>query len=230
MVDPSSLVTDAGVDLDEGVIVGGEGNGLDRTAVKETIPVEFNPTEYTLDKSLNYGDQSLLGLTSPITQFVSGSAETLSMELFFDTYEAGTDVRTEYTNRIDALLTRKGGRTSPPICNFVWGTTLTFTAVLQSARKQFTMFLDNGTPVRARVNVTFKEFKPPERQKLETKGKTTTNTKVRLVKQGDTLSQIAGEEYKDPKKWRVIADANGITDPRTLQAGSQITIPPLNQQ
>jgi hypothetical protein len=208
-----------------------EGNGLNRTAVKETIPVKFNPTEYTLDKSLNYGDQSLLGLTSPITQFVSGSAETLSLELFFDTYEDGEDVRTKYTDRIDALLTKKDGRTAPPICNFVWGETLTFTAVLQSARKQFTMFLNNGTPVRARVNVTFKEFRPPERQKLEVKGEgaTKTSTKVRLVKQGDTLWQIAGEEYKDPKKWRLIADANGITDPRTLQAGTQIQIPPLKE-
>jgi nucleoid-associated protein YgaU len=46
------------------------------------------------------------------------------------------------------------------------------------------------------------------------------------VTEGDTLWDIAGAEYGDPQQWRRIADANGVENPRTLQVGTVLEIPP----
>lgn len=196
-----------------------------RGVVQDVIPVLFNPTEYSLSKSISYGDQPLAGLTTPVTQFVSGDAETLSMELFFDTYDEKVDVRA-FTARIDELLEVDGDLHAPPRCRFVWGS-LVFTAVVESAEKQFTMFLANGIPVRARVNVTFREYATPEEQLTETKRLSADKTTVRRVTEGDTLPLLAAEEYDDPGKWRHIADANGIENPRDLRPGTELVVPPL---
>lgn len=203
------------------VIEGSVGDG------ETEIPVRFNPTEYRHEKSINYADQNMPGFSSPVTQFVSGDAETLSMELFFDTYEnekGERDVRTVYTNKIDDLVRVKRDIGKPPVCEFKWGEDFTFRGILQSANKRFTMFLSNGTPVRARVDVTFKEYNPPRLQK-EKEPPEAPNTKRHRVTQGDSLWSIAATEYDDPQLWRKIADRNDIENPRMLEPGTELAIP-----
>ena len=46
-----------------------------------------------------------------------------------------------------------------------------------------------------------------------------------VVKQGDTLAEIAAKELGSPDKWRVIARANGIEDPDTVYVGQKLRIP-----
>lgn len=45
------------------------------------------------------------------------------------------------------------------------------------------------------------------------------------IKSGDTLSTIAGEFYKDTRKWSVIAKANPGIDPSKLKVGQVINVP-----
>lgn len=190
------------------------------------IPVKFNPTEYNLDKSVTYSDQSLPGFTSPVTQFSGGESETLSMELFFDAYEEQTrDVR-QFTDQVRDLLQVDGVKHAPPICRFVWGG-LDFKAVLQSANTRFTMFLDTGVPVRARMNVTFKEYNPPEWQKKKEPRSSPDRTKRHRVSEDETLWLLADEEYGDPTRWRLIAEANAIDNPRVLRSGDELVVPTL---
>lgn len=49
----------------------------------------------------------------------------------------------------------------------------------------------------------------------------------RIVREGDTLWEIAREVYGDPYQWRAIARKNGIHDQRNLQIGTVLEIPPL---
>lgn len=46
-----------------------------------------------------------------------------------------------------------------------------------------------------------------------------------VVKKGDTLMKIARKMYGNPKKWRKIAKANKITNPRRLKVGRKLKIP-----
>lgn len=196
-----------------------------RGSPTDEIPVLFNPNEYTLDKQVNYSDEELPGRETPVTQFVRGEAETLSMDLFLDTSEEGSDVR-DHTDRIHELLEVDEELHAPPVCRFVWGT-LSFTCVVQNASMSYTMFLPDGVPVRARVDVTFREYRSLGEEMSATPRQSADRTKVWTVTEGDTLPAIAAEEYGDPRKWRPIAEANGLVTPRTLEPGRELVVPPL---
>ena len=89
------------------------------------------------------------------------------------------------------------------------------------------MFLPNGTPVRARLQVTFNEFTNAERESKEVNRQTADFSKVHVVGQEETLSGIAGSLYENPQMWRPIAIANGIDDPRSIETGQSLRIPSL---
>lgn len=189
------------------------------------LSVMFNPMEYTLDKSNQFQNTPIIGLSTPLTQFINGNTTVLTMDLFFDTYETKEDVNT-YTNKMMALLDIDKDLHAPPICEFVWGT-LTFKATVEKITRKFTMFLQNGTPVRATLNVTFKEYKTLSEQLNTTTKSSSDRSKIHILKAGETLSSIAGAEYGDPGQWRKIAQANNIGNPRLLESGKEIIIPPI---
>ncbi|MFA9516356.1 LysM peptidoglycan-binding domain-containing protein [Halopenitus sp. H-Gu1] len=195
--------------------------------VDRELTALFNPTEYSLEKSVNYGTVAMPGFTSPVTQFIHGERESLSMELFFDTYEDGEDVRS-YTDEIDALVRVDGDLHAPPVVRFVWGS-FQFKSVVTSVEKRFTMFLDDGTPVRARLTVTFEEYTTPERQRAEQPRHSADRSTAHRVTEGDTLWAIAADEYGDPGEWRAIASENDIVNPRSIEPGTELAIPPLER-
>ena len=57
--------------------------------------------------------------------------------------------------------------------------------------------------------------------------KTSPTVEKAYTLRGESLSQVAGQVYRDPTLWRVIARANDIRDPRRLEPGRVLTIPAL---
>jgi LysM repeat protein len=187
--------------------------------------VSFNPEEYTLSRDNNFAAQSIPGLSSPLIQFVNGNLRTLEMELFFDTFEVRKDVRDE-TNKVIDLLKIDSELHAPPVTIVSWGT-LQFQCVLVKATQRFSMFLDDGRPARARLSVTFQEFIDVDREGKEVNRQTADFTKTHSVAETDTLTRLAYRYYKDPARWRVIAAANELDDPRAIYPGQLLVIPSL---
>jgi nucleoid-associated protein YgaU len=189
--------------------------------------VIFNPAEYSLEKGNQFASAPLPGLSNPVFSFVNGDADTLTMELFFDTYtnKGASDVREE-TNKIARLLEIDRELHAPPPVKFVWGG-LIFEAIIERLSQRFTMFREDGVPVRATLNVTFKEYRTIKDQLDDNPNQSSDWTKHRIVAEQDTLNLIAAIEYGDPTVWRVIANANDIDNPRLLQPGQEIRLPPL---
>lgn len=190
------------------------------------IEVMFNPNEYSLDVANKYVFKPIPGLSLPLAQFINGESTSLTMELFFDTYEKKEDVRT-YTDRIRNLLHVEKDLHVPPLVRFVWGN-FTFKGIIEKVSLRYTMFLETGTPVRARMNVTFREVQSVEEQFKRIPRQSADRTKQRTVRQGEQLWHIAAQEYDNPGLWREIARANGIEDPRRIEPGTVIKIPRLN--
>lgn len=197
----------------------------------EEFFVLFNPTEYSIDDSSTWSDQERQQ-QKPELHYTGGARKKLSMELFFDTYESKTDVR-EHTGKIARLLVFNKDKHRPPVVTLSWGqpppggvpADFPLKAVLESLKQQFILFLSNGTPVRAKLSVSFVQFTLPEEELKENEPQSSDHTKSYLVKVGDTLTGIAGLFYKNPRKWRYIANENRITNPRQLEPGQRLTIP-----
>jgi hypothetical protein len=191
------------------------------TQTREHIPVMFNPEEYSLDSANTFAEIDIPGLARPPIQYVRGNLRTLKMELFFDTYESRKDVR-EHTGRIVALLEKDPKLKAPPILLFSWGS-LNFKCVLDNVGQKFTMFLSEGTPVRATLSASFKEYETVEIKINQ--GLFVGPPTVQTFVDGRTLSGIAGEVLGDPGAWREIAELNNIDDPRKIEPGAPLIIP-----
>jgi nucleoid-associated protein YgaU len=190
-----------------------------------TYDVLFNPKEYSISKSVQWEPHKAPGLDLPEQEFTSGNPAVLSVELFFDTYEAKTSVK-EHTDKIYNLALVNPDKHRPPMVMFQWGDTK-FKGVIESLSVRYTMFLNDGKPCRAVMNVSVKEAQTAKEQLERNPRNSPDHTKRRTVKQGETLSLIAFEEYDDSAEWRRIADANGIDDPKSVRPGMVLTLPPI---
>jgi contractile injection system tube protein len=193
------------------------------TEIKQ-IKVLFNPEKYSLEKSAAWEEKG----KRKTLEFIGISRKSFSIELFYDTYEAGKDVR-DYTGEIVELMdpsVEYKGKKVPPVCVFSWGG-FNFRGIVEKVTQNFLLFLSSGIPVRAVLVVAFKQFNyPAEQARGSPPGDP---TKIRIVTDGETLNAIAAREYGDPSLWRVIADANAdtISNPRVLRTGTPLVIPAL---
>lgn len=189
------------------------------------IEALFNPKEYAISKSVPWNPQATAGLDAPEMQFTTGQGESLDLELFFDTYEAGSNVRamTKALHQfamIDETLHR------PPMVLVSWGD-LKFQGVVESINHRFTMFLESGIPVRATCKLTLREARSAQMQEEARAKESPDHAKLHAVRRGETLQSIANQVYEDSTEWRRIADANGIDDPFALEPGTKLIVPPI---
>jgi nucleoid-associated protein YgaU len=202
-----------------------------------TITAMFNPKEYSISKSVVWTSLNAKGLDIPAIQFDTGQRRELSLELFFDTYSkqgAKKSVKPD-VKKIEDLMKIDNTLHRPPIVLVSWGSGkstdsgLNFKCVLEQIEQRYTMFTNEGTPVRAIINATFREIDPNNNGVKGYKGEKQSpdHTKVRTLKEGDTLQHLAYVEYDDPALWKILAETNSIEDPLNIPPGTMIKIPPL---
>jgi hypothetical protein len=111
---------------------------------------------------------------------------------------------------------------TPPKCEFRWGS-FSFIAIMQSVNVTYTMFLPDGTPVRARAKVKMKQIE----EGLHAPQNPTSRSvprRVWVVKEGQTLDWIAYKEYGDPALWRYLAQLNDLDHPLSLRPGQVLNL------
>lgn len=215
-------------------------------AAPEFIPVQFNPTELSLEKSVQLAEIGIPGLDTPLLQFVRGQNERMTLELFFDTTEDGmgddTVSVTTLTDRVYELVKIEPEGHAPPVCTFLWNAHFPgadvskhvgnqrrndFQFVLESVSQRFTLFSPTGVPLRATLSVTLREYKALDEQLDQLNLSSPDRTHSHVVQRGETLSAVAYRYYRRPEDWRPIAEKNEIDDPRRLAPGLFLTVPPI---
>jgi nucleoid-associated protein YgaU len=170
-------------------------------------------------------------------QFGGGMGRELSLELLFDASDsASKDVR-EITDQLFLMMeaTQAGGGANsarPPTVTFSWGPTVTFVAVCGHLEITYTLFRPDGTPIRAFAGLQLIQVeKADSRSGSGPSGPQNPTTRatgrhmVHTLADGDSLQSIAWQTYRDPTRWREIAEANEIDDPRRLTRGVALTVP-----
>ena len=190
------------------------------------IPFRFNPTEYQLQKGNTFAEIPIPGLESPPIQFVRGASEKLTTELLVDTSDTLENVAERYVNKLRDLMRLNQELHAPPIVRFTWDRQV-FKGVLESLNTTYTMFSPEGVPLRAKLNLTLKEYRPIEVQVKESPLASANIEKSFIARRGDTFSSVAAAVCNDPSVWREIARYNDVEDPRRLQPGTVLDIPRL---
>lgn len=217
-------------------------SSMDGSIVVECM---FNPDTYTVSYSNTYTSSSNSGVPTakkqkgsktpevrvpPQVKFSSYGRPSLTLpDLLFDTYETPSKDLTETIEKLEKFMSPSDGKydnpaTEPPEVKFEWSK-FSFQAFITSLKITYTMFDKDGTPVRAKVNMTFMESTDYKNKKQNPTSGGGPIEEIREVTAGDRLDLIAADIYGDSTKWRLIADRNGITDPRTLRPGQKLTIP-----
>lgn len=210
----------------------------------DEIPVQYNPTELQFEKQAQYAEVNIPGLIAPLQQFVRGAAEMLTVELFFDTSDKGTGVKaspvTGLTDQVfAATLIEPKGHMPPPV-TFKWGDgfpghTLPakqagqqrteFSGIVISCRQTFTFWSRGGIPLRAKLHLSIRENLPLNEQLKRLNPSSPDRTHGHVLRDGESLTRLAYDFYRQPDAWRHIALDNGIEDPRRLRPGLRLRIP-----
>jgi nucleoid-associated protein YgaU len=190
----------------------------------EELQVQFNPERYSIERAAEWAEKG----RQATLQYGGKARKAISFELFFDTFGTDKDVRTEHVQKLLALMeptvSTPAGRKRPPVLLLSWGQ-FTFQGVLERLTQNYTLFTEDGRPVRAIVTAAFKQFSTAEE---EARGNPPGDpTKTHQVKEGETLNLIAAQEFGDPALWRIIADENRLERPRELTVGSVLVLPAL---
>jgi nucleoid-associated protein YgaU len=212
----------------------------------EDLVVQYNPATLSFDKSVRTADIAIPGLDSPLKQFVRGNAETVSVELFFDTTEGGTGARavsvTTLTDRFFGLVKIDPQTHAPPVCSFLWGEKFPgdslperwgnqrrteFPCLVTAVKQDFSLFSPSGTPLRAVLTLKLEEYVPLQRQIEQLNLQSSDHTRSHVLADGETLALVAWTYLHQPRDWRHVAAANAIDDPRRLEPGLSLTVPPM---
>lgn len=209
---------------------------LDGADKGKVIGVLFNPTEYTFERSNSYKATAIPGLGSPLIQFVNGESDHLGMDLFLDDYtdpQGPTSLQQKeeepLTKRLAAmskLLEIDRDLHAPPPVRFNWGP-MEFFAVIDKLGRKVTMFHPDGTPARATLSVSFKEYRTLRQQLEDPRRESADKSKRRVVVGKEQLWFIAAREYDDANEWTRIAEANDLDDPREIEPGDWLLLPPI---
>jgi Contractile injection system tube protein len=124
------------------------------------INFQFNPSSLSFSRSVNWkvepGAYTTAGF--PKVSYSNRGAETLKLSnLWFDTYEYAT--KTSVLTLISPIIKSTeiaGSLKRPPVYIFAWGEQY-LKCVVTNISYELTMFLADGTPVRAKVNIDLQE-------------------------------------------------------------------------
>lgn len=129
-----------------------------------TINFQFNPNQLAFAAKINLTKDSgaRTGRGLPKVNFAYPDPVSLSIkDLIFDTYEQGTSViplLSQFEKAVNFAEAGEGREKRPPTYVFTWGSNQYIRCFLTSLNYTLTMFLPDGTPVRAKVDLTLEEI------------------------------------------------------------------------
>jgi hypothetical protein len=222
-------------------------------ASEDAYTVQVNPSSYTLNHLLEYSYQRGQGMSGSEAVY-SGSPPThLNFEFLFDgtgvvpkpstlgdiplvgaiasaLSPAKPFVVMDEIKKFNSLVYDYNGEIHRPrLLLLIWGT-LVFPCVLSSVEYRFTLFKEDGTPLRAVAKCAFCESVPTAEAELRRNATSPDLTHLRDVRDGDTLPLLAYDIYGDARFYLEVARVNKLINFRRLRPATRLSFPPLDKQ
>jgi len=125
----------------------------------------YNPTSLSITHKVNVKENDGARTKKkgiPKVSFGSPKATTISIQnIMFDTYEDSKDRNVgNKLKKLTQTIKFIEGKERPPIYLFRWNKIYYLYCYVESLDYQLTLFLEDGTPVRAKANINLKEVDP----------------------------------------------------------------------
>jgi hypothetical protein len=187
----------------------------------------FNPSEYAVNKTSSFSPGNAVGQTTANRKFEQGQPRTLTLKLYFDTYQDGPQAEpvTKYTDTLFNLMTveaNDANQNEPPTVEFSWGE-FKFKGFLKTVKVNFTLFAINGTPLRGVADITMEE-KAAAAIAAQTAARGWEGNSVRKTADA-SITGMAAQFTGDASNYRVVAALNNIDNPLKIKNGAIIKIP-----
>lgn len=201
---------------------------LDKT---KTFELMLNPEFFEIRSKINYAkvqagtspkykDQPPKEIILPAFILDVTGAVPYTLSALFGTLE---DAIAQLENVIYTVV---GTKHRPNYILIEWGS-LSYKAQLKSMDVKYTLFAENGDPLRAEVKLTLQEYQTAEEKAAKEKKSSPDLTHLVEVKDGDTLPLMCSRVYNDCSYYREVAEVNELDDFRHLTPGTFLYFPPL---
>lgn len=201
------------------------------------VAFQFNPETLSFTKKAKFSSENTQSSQGGSRdQFQGTDPLELSLKMLLDDTVSqgfGPSLAGSVSDRVNKLLSwtepKDASDPQPIKLVFEWGklkigTEGQFPCHCQSVQVDYSLFRDNGEPLRATATVKLRGVP------VETPGQNPTSggihaRRTRRVQLGDDLAVIAQQEYGKGSAWRVLADINGIDNPFQLPVGRELLLP-----
>jgi hypothetical protein len=153
----------------------------------------------------------------------------MGFELLIDGWEKKLDVYNTFIRQLEKIVMIDESKKRPPMVTVV-AAGQTFKGVCESMNVKYTMFLETGSPCRATVNLKFKEAEKAEAKDSSSSAganqqATPGTTSQDGARADQTTAAATGNPNPSSADTRSTMDANGIDNPNSIPAGSNVQAP-----
>ncbi len=204
--------------------------------LEETFTALLNPESYSQKYQVKYAEEQSSGTSGMQLKFDKIEPQTMEFEFLFDQTGAlaGTEpsqngVEDDINHFKVLALGYDGNIHRTRYLKLVWGTLL-FRCCLENLNVTYKLFKPDGTPVRATVSASFKEFMEDERRVAGEDSTSPDLTHLRQLQAHDHLPLMVHRIYGDKNYYPQVARFNGLTGIRGLPEGQEILLPPVDKK
>lgn len=163
--------------------------------------------------------------------FSNGGAQSLTLNLYFDTTRSPSNVRAFTAPLWNMMMIdpdtidQTTGKGQPPQVAFEWGG-LYFKAIITTMSETYLLFDPEGVPLRSKVTVTLQQYidesdLPPQIQEQLANESTQT---TQQMQEGDRMDNVASSNGQPSSNYRQIAEQNNIDNPNRVPSGTPLRV------
>lgn len=214
-------------------MTGYKDNEFSKQIPGKAYKVMINPESIKWHRSIDYNKEAPLGSNAPSQTYNHSPIENLSFDIIIDCTGIVDKKRTIMSVEIAAIekiiYTYNGDIHRPNYVIVQWGENLIFKSVLLTFNTTYTLFKPDGSPLRAKISLSFGKYTSAKDVKKKNCEKSPDVTHLVDVEDGNSLPQLCDKVWNDQSYYVQLAKFNGLNKFRHLKGGKQLIFPPIIQ-
>ncbi len=201
---------------------------------KEKLTLGINPESLKLERGIIYVEDKQLGSTNKSNTFERYEPEKLSFSFTVDATGVVEDtkdtdqayVKVKELEDILYAYNEEGHR--PSYIMIAYGELL-FKGQLASMKIDYTLFNNEGEPLRANIDISFSGFRGSEEDKKKYSKLSPDMSRLIVIKENDTLANLCHLIYGNSRLVAQVAKFNNLNGFREIPVGTELLFPPLKK-